>query len=151
MPSDLLRCIPQSHSTADEPSAAAEKTILVVDDDEEVREGLRGVLLLEKFRVLVAGNGLEAVAVLDAEPCDLVLVDMNMPHQNGWGTIASIRFRLPQLPVIIITARPDQRTLARETGVELMEKPLDVRRLVSRVRDLLADPEAARAAERVAS
>src|SRR3954447_15771616 len=77
------------------------KTILVVDDDEAVRSGIRGVLLLENLHVLEAANGLEAIAMIDAHPCDLVLVDMNMPLQNGWGTIASIRFRRPVLPVII--------------------------------------------------
>ena len=70
--------------------APPQKTILVVDDDDAVRAGLRSVLLLQKFQVLDAGNGVEAIAAFDAHSCDLVLVDMNMPMQNGWGTIASL-------------------------------------------------------------
>ena len=120
-----------------------QKTILVVDDDEAVRAGLRSVLLLQNFQVLDAGNGVDAITAFDAHCCDLVLVDMNMPMQNGWGTIASLRFRRPALPVIIITARPDQRTLARETGVELMEKPLNIPALLHRIRVLLGGPVAA--------
>ncbi len=68
---------------------------------------------------------------------------MNMPVRNGWGTIASMRTIAPTLPVIIITARPDQRTLARETGIELMEKPLDLPLFLQRIRQLLESSEGA--------
>ncbi len=117
-------------------------TVLVVDDDEAVRVGLRSVLISEKYRVITASNGVEAVAAFRAQPCELALIDMNMPVQNGWGTIAGLRSLAPALPIVIITARPDQRALARETSVELMEKPLDLPRLLRRIRELLATPVA---------
>ena len=107
--------------------------ILVVDDDEAVRTGLRCVLVSEGYEVRTACNGLEAVQDLAKLPADLVLVDMNMPVQNGWSTIARLRSLQPDLPIIIITARPDQLRAARAAGLELMEKPLDLPILMERI------------------
>jgi DNA-binding response OmpR family regulator len=116
------------------------KTILVVDDDAAVRKGLHGVLVSEGYQVIVARHGREAVQVFREHPCDLALLDMNMPLRNGWGTIADLRALKSQLPAIIITARPDQRNVAREAGVELMEKPLDLPLLLYRIGVLLSEP-----------
>jgi len=117
------------------------KTILVVDDDDAVRRGLRWLLVTEGYYVVDARHGHEAIQVFQEHPCDLALLDMNMPLLNGWGTIAVLRSLNGRLPAIIITARPDQRTVAREAGVELMEKPVDPRLLVKRIGALLSKPE----------
>lgn len=116
------------------------RTILVVDDDEAVRSGLRCLLVTEGYKVVSAINGFQAVGAYRLEPCDLALIDMNMPLRNGWGAISNLRSLNPALPIIIITARPDQRTLAREAGVELMEKPLDPASLLQRIKQLLSAP-----------
>ena len=107
--------------------------ILVVDDDEAVRTGLRCVLLSEGYEVGVASNGNEAVQDLKGGPADLILVDMNMPVLNGWATIAGLRGIRPNLPIIIITARPDQQRAAKAAGLELMEKPLNLPVLMERI------------------
>ena len=107
-------------------NSLSRKTILVVDDDAAVRKGLRGVLVSEGYDVIAASHGREAVQFFRVRQCDLALLDMNMPLRNGWGTIADLRALRSGLPAIIITARPDQRNVAREAGVELMEKPLDL-------------------------
>ena len=114
--------------------------ILIVDDDDEVRRGLRCVLIMEGYQVSTAANGREGVETFRSGPCDLALIDMNMPLQNGWSTIAALRSLHRGLPVIFITARPDQRTLARECSVDLMEKPLDLPRLLERISALLSAP-----------
>lgn len=113
------------------------KRILVVDDDDAVRLALDGVLAMEGYEVVTASNGIQALAALRRQPCDLALLDMNMPLLNGWGTIGELRRLNRCLPMIIITAQPDQRTLARESGVELMEKPLDLPLLLRRIDALL--------------
>ncbi len=115
--------------------------ILVVDDDEAVRAGLRSVLLSEGYNVRVACDGREAAQHLEQSPADLVLVDMNMPVQNGWGTIANLRRIAPRLPIIIITARADQDHAARAAGLELMEKPLDLPVLMERIATILKQAE----------
>jgi DNA-binding response OmpR family regulator len=122
------------------------KKILVVDDDNAVRAGLDDLLVAKGYEVVTAINGIQALSVLRRESCDLALLDMNMPLLNGWGTIGELRRLNRWLPMIIITARPDQRTLARETNVELMEKPLDLPLLLQRIDALLnasQDPGAA--------
>lgn len=125
--------------------------ILVVDDDEAVRTGLRCVLIMEGYEVITAHNGFQALAAFRSQPCDLALIDMNMPLRNGWGAIASLRSLAPALPIVIITARPDQRTVAREAGVELMEKPLDLPLLLRRVGELLSHPRATARGPAIAS
>jgi DNA-binding response OmpR family regulator len=127
-------------TSAGDRSNGPRKAILVVDDDEAVRTGLRCVLMSEGYDVVTANNGLQAIANFGTRPCDLALIDMNMPLRNGWGAIASLRSLAPVLPVVIITARPDQRTVAREAGVELMEKPLDLPLLLDRISALLRGP-----------
>lgn len=67
----------------------------------------------------------------------LILVDINMPVLNGWGTIGELRTLSPRVPIIMITARPAQKMIARTAGVELMEKPLDIPYLLARISKLL--------------
>ena len=116
------------------------KTILVVDDDDSIRKGLRRILMTKGYQVMDARDGCEAIQVFQEHPCDLALLDMNMPLLNGWGTIAGLRSLNGRLPAIIITARPDQRNVAREAGVELMEKPVDTPFLLKRIGALLSTP-----------
>jgi two-component system response regulator MprA len=114
----------------------AKRKILVVDDDEAVRTGLRGVLMTQGYEVDLANNGREAVERFATSQADLILVDINMPVQNGWGAVAALRSINPRIPVILITARPDQQTIALNAGLELMEKPLDLHRLLHRINEL---------------
>ncbi len=107
--------------------------LLVVDDDEAVRTGLRCVLVSEGYEVRVAGNGRDAIKELEKTTVDLALVDMNMPLLNGWSTIAALRNIQPNLQIIIITARPDQHRAAQAARLDLMEKPLDLPLLVERI------------------
>jgi DNA-binding response OmpR family regulator len=130
----------QNPTPAEIPDSIPRKTILVVDDDAAVRKGLRGVLVSEGYDVIAASHGHEAVQLFRVRPCDLALLDMNMPLRNGWGTIADLRALNANLPAIIITARPDQRNVAREAGIELMEKPLDLPLLLQRIGALLSKP-----------
>lgn len=111
-----------------------------MDDNDAVRKALSDLLVAEGYEVVPAVNGIQALAALRRHPCDLALLDVNMPLLNGWGTIGELRRLNRWLPIIIITARPDQRKLAREFGVELMEKPLDVTLLLHRIAALLNSP-----------
>ena len=111
--------------------------ILVVDDDEAIRTGLSDLLLSEGYEVSTARNGREAVERFQGIRMALILVDINMPVLNGWGTIGQLRTLSPRVPIIMITARPDQKMIARTAGVELMEKPLDIPYLLTRIGTLL--------------
>jgi two-component system response regulator PilR (NtrC family) len=78
--------------------------VLIVDDEEVLRDVLDAVLRREGFDVLLAASGEEALAKLDDEEIDLVILDIMLPGISGIDTLRSIRVSNPHLPVIIITA-----------------------------------------------
>lgn len=115
--------------------------ILLVDDDSSVRESVARVLHSEGFNVVAACDGLEALEFIERQPIDIVLLDLNMPQQNGWETLQGLSTKVPSVPIIIITARSNQLFQALAAGAAaLMEKPLDFPKLLQTVRDLLAEP-----------
>src|SRR5580704_5415812 len=79
-------------------------TILVVDDEIEIREGLEALLTSESFDVTLAENGEAGLQKLEDRPFDLLLLDVSLPGRNGIELLREIRARDPQLAVILITA-----------------------------------------------
>ncbi len=79
------------------------RTILVVDDEPLIRDGLGEGLRLNGFQVLEAGDGDEALSVLASEPVSLVLTDLAMPRRDGIETIIEIRRRFPHVKVIALS------------------------------------------------
>jgi DNA-binding response OmpR family regulator len=118
------------------------KRILLADDDESVRRMVARVLESEGYDVLLAQTGREAFnRALSGSP-DLILLDVNMPDQNGWEAFEWIERTRPLLPVIVITAKPNQHARATRTGIDaLMEKPLDLALLLETIRNLLNESE----------
>ena len=109
------------------------------------REVLGRLLESEHYRVIFARTGREAAARFVADPPDLVLLDLNMPDRDGWAAFRVMNVAHPMLPVIVITARPNQYPQATESGVDaFMEKPLDPAILLGAIRKLLAETEAER-------
>jgi DNA-binding NtrC family response regulator len=78
--------------------------ILIVDDEEVLRDVLEVVLRREGFDVVLASSGEEALNLLDGEEVDLVILDIMLPGISGIDTLRSIRISSPNLPVIVITA-----------------------------------------------
>jgi len=121
--------------------------ILLVDDDQAVREMLGRVLEEQGYLVLPAGNGQQALELAAATKVNLVLLDLNLPVKNGWDTFERLTNEDPLLPIIIITARPNQIFPALAAGVgALMEKPLDFPKLLQTIRALLDEPAETRLA-----
>jgi DNA-binding response OmpR family regulator len=131
------------------------KNVLIVDDDAAIRESLRKVLHGEDYEVISAANGQEAIETLRSEKVDLMLLDLGLPVKDGWGTVIWLAQVNPRLPVIIITGRWNQRELAKKMGADaLMDKPLDVPRLLQTIRELMNEPmerRAQRASRRASS
>jgi CheY-like chemotaxis protein len=125
----------------------AKRKILLVDDDSAIRQILLRLLEDEDYFVLTAANGVEALALANATKFDLVLLDLNMPVKDGWETYEQLSAKKPELPIILITARPNQLFPALASGVDaLLEKPLDFARLFHTIRSLLEEPPEARRA-----
>ncbi len=120
--------------------------ILVVDDEKSIREALGKVLRNEDYEVLMAETGQEAMERYGTGRIDLLLLDLNLPGGNGWTTLDWLAKVNPLLPVVIITGRSNQRALAEKSGADaLMEKPLDVPRLLETIQELLNEPMEKRA------
>lgn len=125
----------------------AKRKILLVDDDPAIRQILVRLLAEENYLVLTAANGLEALALTGSTTFDLVLLDLNMPVQDGWETFEQLSSRNPLMPIILITARPNQFYPALTSGAgALLEKPLDFTKLFHTINDLLEETEEMRLA-----
>jgi DNA-binding response OmpR family regulator len=119
---------------------ASQQKILLVDDDPAIRRILMRLLTEEDYLVEPAANGAEALTLAEGDDFDLVLLDLNMPVKDGWETYQQMSVRYPTLPIVLITAKPNQFFPALASGVgALLEKPLDMEKLFSTIRQLLKE------------
>src|SRR6266853_688659 len=87
-----------------------------------------------------AENGQQALELASRLPVDLALLDLNMPVKNGWDTFEQLTREHPFIPIIILTARPNQIFTALSAGVgALLEKPIDIPTLLRTMENLLAE------------
>ena len=130
--------VPLSKSKALRPQ---KNQILLVDDDPAIRQFVLRLLEEEGYLVLTAANGVEAIELVNEVKIDLLLLDLSMPVKDGWETFEQVIRITPLLPIILITARPNQFFPALASGVgALLEKPLDFAKLLSTIRCLLEEP-----------
>ena len=128
-------------------SPQVKKKILLVDDDPAIRKMLGLLLTGEGYTVLLAVNGGDSIEVVRTTEIDLVLLDLNMPGMDGWETFEQLASENPMLPIVVITARPNQHFTALAAGIgALLEKPLDLPKLFLTIRDLLDEPDEIRLA-----
>ena len=129
------------------------KSVLIIDDEEEVGHALRRVLERAHFSVNTAGGGREGLALLEQHPPDLVITDIIMPKMHGIDLIRTIRARLPGTRIVAISGggnfgplqyQPEAITTsaylaaATEAGADaVLTKPFDRDELLGVVRRLL--------------
>lgn len=115
--------------------------LLLADDSPEIRESLGKLLRGAGYDVTFAAHGGHVLDRALNEDFDLLLLDLNMPQIDGWDTLDHIASMKPSLPVIIITAQPNQREWVMSAGAHaLMEKPLDLPLLLQTIEDFLEEP-----------
>lgn len=115
--------------------------ILVVDDEEYVRELLCDVLEAEGCRVVTAGDGLEALSLFEGTRIAGVFTDVGLPGMSGWELARELRLRSPALPIAIITGWGDSigTDKQRAAGIEwIVTKPFSVERIVAIARSIAA-------------
>jgi DNA-binding NtrC family response regulator len=111
-------------------------SILVVDDEIEIREGLEALLASESFDVTLADTGEAGLQKIDEQPFDLMLLDVSLPDRNGIEMLPEIHRRDPQLSVILITAYGsiDMARAAFKNGAQdYITKPWSNDELISQV------------------
>ena len=112
------------------------KKILIVEDEENIRELLRLYLEREGYEISEAANGVEGLKKWKAESPDMLLLDVMMPMMDGWQVCRTIREE-SAVPIIMLTAKGE--TSDRVSGLEMgaddyIVKPLEMREVVARVR-----------------
>lgn len=120
--------------------------ILVVEDDPSVQNLLTILLESEGFAVITARDGLEGLVKMELAHPSLVILDLMMPNVSGDRVLEEIRSdpRLASVPVLVVSGRHDvHQTFDPILGQDnVLEKPLDPKRLIDRVEELLGKPQA---------
>jgi two-component system phosphate regulon response regulator PhoB len=118
-------------------------TLLVVEDDDTIRETIRDALFIEGFEVLACGDGREALELLQRQgkpPYDLVVLDLMLPGMSGLDICRQLRASGDQTPILVVSARDHEtdRVLGLEVGADdYLVKPFGMRELVARARALM--------------
>jgi len=124
------------------PTESPARTVLLVEDEPAtLRFYLAGLRGLQGFRLVGAGNGAEALAVMQSQTVDVVVTDLKMPVLDGYSLIAILGERFPSLPVIVLTAVSDPRMLDRaiELGaLRVLAKPIRLSLLMEEIRTAAA-------------
>lgn len=121
--------------------AEAPPVVLIAEDHEDSRDALRTLLEALGYRVLVAGNGAEAVDVARANKPDLILMDMMMPLVDGFEATRTLRDdeAFARTPIVAITAMEGAREAVFEAGCsDVVVKPIDIRAFLTRLSGWLA-------------
>lgn len=116
----------------------SQKRILIIDDDQDIRESLEDILEMEGYHVLSARDGAEALRVLEeGRPPSIILLDLMMPTMSGWQFAPALQQdpALRDIPVVVITANDKGRQLAPDNIVGLFSKPLDLEQLLRCIED----------------
>jgi len=106
--------------------------ILLVDDDEMVLQTIGDFLTRRGHRVRAAADGSEALRLMDGEPPDLVLSDIQMPGMDGIAFLKAVRERFPDLPVILTTGYATVETAVaalRGRAYDYLKKPVQLQEL----------------------
>jgi excisionase family DNA binding protein len=114
--------------------------VLVVDDDPRVREFIRINLELEGYAVREAERAEEALAAIEDQSPDLVLLDVVMPGTDGWEMLQRMQERHGSIPVIMFSGKIDEATAgeaARRGAEGFIGKPFDPQQLVERAKQLV--------------
>lgn len=115
-------------------------TILVVEDDSDMQELFCTVLTDNSYRCVSAADGREALDVMEKEYIDLIVMDIMMPHMDGYTLTKALRDARYDLPILMVTAKDqfdDMQRGFRAGSDDYMIKPINVKELVLRVEALL--------------
>lgn len=115
------------------------KTVLVVEDEPAISDTIQYALSTENFIPKVCHTGIDALAIIKAEPIDFVILDIGLPDTSGFEVCKQIR-RFSNIPILILTARSDEvdRIVGLEIGADdYVTKPFSPRELTTRVKAIL--------------
>ena len=110
-----------------------ESVVLIVDDEEGIRESLSGIFEDEGYNVLTSSSGEEALRILKEQNPELILLDVWLPGIDGVQTLKDIKNMKPDLPVIMISGHGNIELAVKATKMgayDFLEKPLSLERVL---------------------
>ncbi|MDX1663388.1 MAG: response regulator transcription factor [Candidatus Promineifilaceae bacterium] len=119
--------------------SAFRPTVLIVDDEQALRDFVRRNLEVRNFETLSAANGLEALALFNTHQVDLVIADLMMPHMNGLEMIRRIR-ETSLVPIIVLSALGEEQDKVQALNLgadDYLTKPFGVEELLARIKAVL--------------
>jgi two-component system chemotaxis response regulator CheY len=123
-----------------EPPSSDPRLVLVVEDEQSIREVIRDVLEDRGFRVRAAPNGAEALRMLDALRPDVLVLDLLMPVMHGWDFMESYGEKTggAPIPIVVVSVNPALPRSFNRFGVrQVVSKPFDVDVLIDAVEQAL--------------
>jgi DNA-binding response OmpR family regulator len=121
-----------------------EKTILIVDDDSDVRLSLQVRLKSHHYNVVFAVDGMSTIAVARTQTPDLIILDLGLPAGDGFAVLGRLKAidSLASIPVIVVSGR--DRAANRERAIKagariFLQKPVDNAHLLSIIREILGE------------
>lgn len=121
------------------------KTVLIVEDEEAVRELEKFILEAEGYEVMEARDGLEGLAKAEFKKPDLILLDLMMPDVSGGRMFDEMREHpaTAGIPIIVVTGKPDAHEIFDDQigQKNVVMKPFEAEALLDRIRDHIGDPD----------
>ena len=136
---ELLEGAAPADPTVEEPHRDRRRgTVLLVDDEDQLRRVMRDLLERDGYDVIEARDGIEALDQVDRHAPDIVVLDLNLPGLDGYGVLSHLRSRrtTERIPVVVLTARGDEENEVRvfEFGADdFLSKPFRARALSARL------------------
>ena len=128
--------------TTASPAPRDDPLVLIVDDDERVREYVRVNLEMEGYSVREAGSADEGLGVLEEVSPDLILLDVMMPEVDGWEMLRRVQQRhgVGAIPVVMFSGKVNEQSAAEATALGaqgFVGKPFDPQQLIEQAKQLL--------------
>jgi len=116
-------------------------TILIIDDEENLRRSLALILVRNDYKVTCAANAQEGLIALNAGPFDLVFLDLKLPDRDGIAILPEIRCLYPEMPVVILTAHAtldSAMQAVRQGANDYLLKPIQPEHILRRTEEIIA-------------
>lgn len=126
-------------AAAAEAAIVDDPVVIVIDDDPAVRKSLKFSLEIEGFKVRTYADGGELLKESELPSLGCLIIDYNLPRQNGLDLLRELRRRRVALPAIVITSHPSRMLLERAAadGIPIVEKPLFNQTLSNSIHEVL--------------
>jgi excisionase family DNA binding protein len=111
--------------------------VLIVDDDERLREYVRVNLEMEGYAVIEAGDADQGLAAVEEQPPDLILLDVMMPGVDGWEMLRRVQERHGSIPVVMFSGKVDEANADAHGAQGFIGKPFDPQQLIDKAKQLL--------------